>query len=70
MLARLKENPPTAEIPLVVLCEEDEPNRALYLGAIDYLTKPVSRERLKQSLEAVGVPFASEPVTCADRRAS
>jgi CheY-like chemotaxis protein len=45
-LARLKENPATADIPVVMLTIVDDRNLGLTLGAAEYLTKPVDREAL------------------------
>jgi PAS domain S-box-containing protein len=57
MLSRLKNSPSTAGIPVIVISVVDEPNRALYLGAMDYLSKPISRDKLARSLEAIGIPL-------------
>ena len=57
MLSRLKNSPSTASIPVIVISVVDEPNRALYLGAMDYLSKPISRDKLARSLEAIGIPL-------------
>jgi signal transduction histidine kinase len=59
-LSRLKADPETASIPIVVISVVDEPNRGLVLGAVDHLVKPVSRENLLRSLANVGVVFASD----------
>ncbi len=55
ILARLKSEPETELIPVVVVSVVEEPNRALLLGAVDHLVKPVSRDVLLDSLEGVGV---------------
>jgi CheY-like chemotaxis protein/anti-sigma regulatory factor (Ser/Thr protein kinase) len=55
MLTRLKADPETAAIPVVVVSAVEEPNRGLVLGAADHLVKPVSRDALLRSLAAVGV---------------
>lgn len=56
--ARLKADPETREIPVIfvtALCQEDDEVRGLELGAIDYITKPISpqvaRARVKNHLE-------------------
>jgi nitrogen-specific signal transduction histidine kinase/CheY-like chemotaxis protein len=59
MLSRLRENPGTASIPVIAVSLSDEPNRALYLGAMDYLAKPLTREKLKDCLEGIGIPTSS-----------
>ena len=57
VLAHLKGSPVTSSIPIVVVSVVDAPNRGLVLGAADYLVKPVSRDALLDSLEAIGVPL-------------
>jgi len=57
ILTKLKTKPQTARIPIVVISVVDEPNRGIVVGAADYLVKPVSRDVLLQSIEAVGVPL-------------
>ncbi|MBF0226012.1 MAG: response regulator [Desulfobacterales bacterium] len=46
VLAALKANPELADIPVVMLSVLDEENIGFALGASDYLTKPVDRDRL------------------------
>jgi hypothetical protein len=46
VLAALKTDPETAEIPVIMLTIVDDRNRGYALGAADYLTKPVDRDRL------------------------
>ena len=53
VLTRLKADPVTRSIPVVVVSIVDERQRGLRLGAAAYLLKPVRREDL---LEALGVP--------------
>jgi CheY-like chemotaxis protein len=55
MLDRLKKNSLTASTPMLAVSALDEPNRALYLGAMDYLVKPITLEHLAQSLDRMGV---------------
>jgi PAS domain S-box-containing protein len=50
VLTALKGDPVTAEIPVVMLSVVDEKNLAFALGASDYLTKPVDRDRLAMVL--------------------
>jgi CheY-like chemotaxis protein len=47
-LRRLKADPVSAEIPVIVVTVEAEPKQALALGADDYLTKPIERVRLER----------------------
>jgi CheY-like chemotaxis protein len=51
VLSELKANPETADIPVIMLTMMDNQSLGFSLGAADYLNKPVSRERL---LETVG----------------
>jgi CheY-like chemotaxis protein len=51
ILQRLKSQPATRSIPVMVVSVVDDRQLGLALGAIDYLVKPVSRELL---LEAIG----------------
>jgi DNA-binding response OmpR family regulator len=50
VLKQLKENPETAEIPVVIVSVISEPQKGLSLGAADYLVKPLDEGVL---LEAV-----------------
>jgi Amt family ammonium transporter len=47
VLTALKADPDLADIPVVMLTMVDEKNLGYTLGASDYLTKPIDRERLK-----------------------
>jgi DNA-binding response OmpR family regulator len=53
LLARLKEDAATANIPVVIVTMLDERGKGLALGAVDYLVKPVSREAMMEALEGV-----------------
>ena len=46
VLSALKADPQTADIPVVMLTIVDDQNLGYSLGAADYLTKPIDRERL------------------------
>jgi CheY-like chemotaxis protein len=46
ILASLKTDPTLADIPVVMVTIVDDKNKGFALGASDYLTKPVNRERL------------------------
>jgi len=48
VLSELKNDPALAEIPVVMVSVVDDRTRAYSLGAADYLTKPVDRDRLVQ----------------------
>ena len=53
LLGRLKNDPATAGIPVVIVTMLDERGKGLALGAVDYLVKPVSREAMLEALEGV-----------------
>ncbi|MDQ2899353.1 MAG: response regulator [Acidobacteriota bacterium] len=53
VLAKLKSDPETARIPVVMLTIVDDKNLGYSLGASDYLTKPVDRERLVATISAL-----------------
>jgi CheY-like chemotaxis protein len=46
VLAALKGEPELADIPVVIVTIVDEQRSSIALGAADYLTKPIDRERL------------------------
>ena len=50
VLQRLKGDPQTRSIPVMVVSVVDDRQLGLALGAVDYLVKPVSRELLLESL--------------------
>ncbi|MCP4658132.1 MAG: response regulator [bacterium] len=51
VLSALKQDPATAEIPVIMLTMLDERQRGFALGASEYLCKPVDRERLAALLQ-------------------
>jgi signal transduction histidine kinase/DNA-binding response OmpR family regulator len=51
VLSALKADPDIADIPVVMLTIVDDKNLGYALGASDYLTKPIDRERLVTTLE-------------------
>lgn len=51
VLTRLKENPLTRDIPVVIVSVVDAPEKSRSLGAAAHFTKPVSREQLKLFLQ-------------------
>ena len=53
VLGALKADPALAAIPVVMVTIVDERSRGFALGATDYLTKPVDRERLAAVLRGV-----------------
>src|SRR5262249_55924170 len=59
VLARLKADPETAALPVIMTTMLDERNRAQGLGAAGYLLKPVDRSRLLAVVES----YRPEPET-------
>ena len=51
VLAALKSDPVLAEIPVIMLTIVDDQNMGYSLGATDYLTKPIDRDRLAAILK-------------------
>jgi CheY-like chemotaxis protein len=51
VLKELKADPALADIPVIMLTMLDESDRGYSLGAADYMTKPVDRERMKLLLD-------------------
>jgi PAS domain S-box-containing protein len=58
VLARLKEDPATASIPVVMVTSLDEPKLGLALGAQDYLVKPVKPRELINTIRRWLAPSA------------
>jgi signal transduction histidine kinase/DNA-binding response OmpR family regulator len=50
VLQELKEDPTTAHIPAIMVSAHDDRKRAILLGAVELLTKPVARDDLNQLL--------------------
>ena len=50
LLAQLKSDPATSEIPVVIVSMTDEQGAGFALGAADFLVKPVDRTRLLSAL--------------------
>ncbi len=55
VLAELKRDPETADIPVIMLTMLDEKEMGFALGASEYLSKPIDRRRLSAILERHGV---------------
>ena len=62
VLQALKADPALRDIPVVMLTMLDDPARGFALGAADYATKPVSRERLSRILRKHTCPHPPCPV--------
>jgi CheY-like chemotaxis protein len=58
VLRRLKANPKTAEIPVIVLTTTDDPRevkRCYELGCSSYVTKPVDYDRFVEAIRRLGL---------------
>ena len=62
VLTQLKADPLTADIPVIVMTIVDDRNLGFALGAADYLTKPIDRERLTDVLQRVRADGRHGPV--------
>jgi signal transduction histidine kinase/CheY-like chemotaxis protein len=51
VLQALRKDPELCSIPVIMLTMVDDPGRGLALGATDYVTKPVNRQRLSRILK-------------------
>jgi CheY-like chemotaxis protein len=61
VLDRLKHDPNTSHIPVHIISGEEQRQRALHLGAITHLQKPVSREDLASAFDNIA-SFAEKRV--------
>jgi len=67
VLARLKADPGTAAIPVVVVSMLDERGRGFALGAAEYLVKPVGKDQLMAALyRAAAMPEQQHTVVAID----
>jgi signal transduction histidine kinase/CheY-like chemotaxis protein len=67
VLARLKADPATAAIPVVVVSMLDERGRGFALGAAEYLVKPVGKDQLLAALHRVAaIPERPHTVVAID----
>jgi signal transduction histidine kinase/DNA-binding response OmpR family regulator len=67
VLARLKADPATAAIPVVVVSMLDERGRGFALGAAEYLVKPVGKDQLLAALRrAAAIPERKHTVVAID----
>ena len=66
VLAALKADAELRDIPVIMLTMVDDRNRGGTLGASDYLTKPLDRQRLSQVLEKYTSTKAPGPVLLVD----
>ncbi|HWE36142.1 MAG TPA: response regulator [Isosphaeraceae bacterium] len=66
VLSALKANPATAEIPVVLVTVLQRRGLGLMLGATDYLTKPLDRDRLLRVLAKIRRQQSAGPVLVID----
>ncbi len=55
VLKELKQNPETADIPVVIISAVDDRELGLSLGAVEYMEKPVNREMLLSVLHKLQI---------------
>jgi signal transduction histidine kinase/CheY-like chemotaxis protein len=51
VLKALRSDPALADVPVIMLTMVDDPERGFALGATDYVTKPVNRQRMSRILK-------------------
>lgn len=66
VLTALKSDPVTAEIPVIVVSIVDDKNLGFSLGAAEYLTKPIDRERFSRVLDRYRCSGGNCPVLVVD----
>lgn len=62
VLAKIKEDPAISQIPVIMLSMVDDHTRGYALGVTEFLTKPVDRNRLLETLRRCVVEGPSMPV--------
>lgn len=62
VLASLKNDPETADIPVIIVSVVDDRNLGFSLGAAEYLTKPIDRERFSKVLDRYRCTAGNCPV--------
>ncbi len=70
VLSSLKSDPDLSKIPVIMLTIVDEKNRGYSLGAADYLTKPIERDRLTAVLMRYRKTTKNEALVVEDDAAS
>jgi len=66
VLERLKADPETASIPVVVITIVQDRDRAIRLGAVEYLTKPIDEGRLLDCVRQIPTKSAKKKILIAD----
>jgi PAS domain S-box-containing protein len=69
VLVQLKENPITADIPVVMVTIVDDSGRGFALGAAEYLTKPIDWQRLAAILRKYLSPDRPDSILVIDDQA-
>ncbi|WP_445633902.1 histidine kinase [Nostoc sp. DSM 114161] len=59
ILAQLKANPQTKEIPIIITSVVDESSKGFAYGAAEYLVKPITRAQFRATLEKLQYPSRS-----------
>jgi CheY-like chemotaxis protein len=62
VLAALKDDPQTVDIPVLMLTILDDKSLGFALGASEYLTKPIDRSRLTAVVKKYATPGSAHPV--------
>jgi CheY-like chemotaxis protein len=70
VLSALKADPELCDIPVIMLTMVEDRQRGFTLGASDYATKPVDRDRLSQILKKYTFPNPPSPVLLVDDNSS
>jgi CheY-like chemotaxis protein/signal transduction histidine kinase len=66
VLGKLKSDPRTASIPVVILSVEEQRARGFALGAFEYLVKPVEQDRLISAVKKAVAPGARDVLVVDD----
>ncbi|MBL7208730.1 MAG: PAS domain S-box protein [Dehalococcoidia bacterium] len=66
VLERLKAEPDTASIPVLVLTIVEDRDKAIRLGAVEYLTKPIDEARLLDCVRQILPKTAKKKILIAD----
>jgi CheY-like chemotaxis protein len=66
VLRELKSDAEISDIPVIILSIIDQKTVGFYLGAADYLVKPINRDDLQKSLERVARAEAQFPILIVD----
>ncbi len=69
LLRALKDDEATAHIPVIILSVIDQRSIGLYLGAADYLTKPINRDSLRHALRRAAYIEPNWPILIVDDQA-